>query len=160
MKFAITDECASITYTPDFGNLALADSVEITVKINCCSDDYTVTDITPYLASNVVTLPPSVFSQTGDALLDGVYHIKVTATYGTSIAVDQTCLFVNCQIKCLVVDKYAEEFDTSIIYHHRALELAGECFNDCNCESACAIYEDLLEKLEAESTINNDCCCG
>ena len=169
-----TTDCESITISSDVSDYSdnTITSIEITTVINCCDSTlqtYTITDFaTPdsLLVTNTTTdvleivLLPEFFNTT-DVINDGVYSITIkTIKNDLSFVEEKACILVDCYIKCKIVDLIEEgDFESHRLYE--AIIMANECTGvDCDCATACNLYEQLINKLKIsfnDANINN---CG
>lgn len=164
--------CGGITISSDviaYDDVTIA-SIEITTKINCCSTEttYTITDfITPdtLLVDNAGTLEihllPAFFTQT-DSLSDGIYSINIKVIKeDTSYIEEIGCIFINCYIKCKLIDLIASgDYESHRLFD--AIIAANNCVStDCDCASACNLFEQLVTNLNLSTTTNeNIISCG
>jgi hypothetical protein len=103
-----------------------------------------------------------------DTLYSGIYEViicrwRVTnALTLTSLISEcvQNNYFIDCQLKCEIVNKLVQCKDTNIMTYYRALQFA----NDCNTsyQDMCDMYELMMNKLNNPDCSDpyDDCNCG
>lgn len=171
MNLTKSSNCASIVMTSDLLDTYVQNPVtysfSMEITINCCSDPYTRTleisdeDLTLSVPGATYTIDPDFFEFTEEVLLDGVYHVEITLTeiLTGSTTVEQLCIFVDCQTKCLVFAFIRDNTDYFRVYTtYIAATWAIDC-DDCDCGSACTLYDRLTEYLQVTSPEIPGCNC-
>lgn len=146
------------TYSNDFPN---SDDLTLTVEYNC-GDGTTIelTDENLDLIENEYVLEPSAIGQS-DSLCDGIYNLVLTTTDDEGETTKEYyCLFVNCTIKCDILDYVANNLDSNIYGLYEILTWLTTCEKpECKCSNACLIYDKIIELIN-EDAAANDCKCG
>jgi len=144
MTLTITDGVLLISDTWINEYILGGDSVDIQYTHNC-GDTTTVSPATDdFNGSNQYELPVST----------GIYYIKIIKAPDSDTPQTKGGCLSNLTetIRCKVVEK-AEEGCDKVVTYYIALQLVNNCTEECDCEKACKIYEELNKIL------NNECNC-
>lgn len=100
-----------------------------------------------------------------EALKDGIYSFDIKAVYtNTDIVMEKGCAFIDCDLKCKIIDKLVEDCDSPVSHLYERIKDAMEC-GDCSCEKACILLQKLINELNInpdsrECNIFRVCGCG
>lgn len=124
-----------------------------------CGTEYQVT-YTPasntYRAQSLIVKPEDFGME--EQFTGGVYKLRlIRRNLVTDLREDiRGCLFADADIRCLIVEYYAKNYDRRVPGYHAALLGLQHC-GKCVCEEACLVYQQLLELLNDEGNDGCDC---
>ena len=91
-------------------------------------------------------------------ITNGVYNFTLTTETQTQVITDSYCVFVDLDLKCKIAKLTDLDKLEEAILLYEALKSIHECI-DCECESACVLYQELNNILKSYNLVNNDCNC-
>ncbi len=143
-----------IVVTPSEINLedVTLEALNVQVLFDCCTElvneDYDV----PHNSATISI--PHTINEEDDLFKDGVYQIKITATYTNgSIITETRCIFADTSIKCQVADFIAQAPTSEVGPLYVILLKTNEC--ECNCSTACEILKRIRQIIGQEVTSCN-----
>lgn len=154
MSTTINSDCTEILITSDFIQ-ELTDDPELDLTLTVthnCETEYTVT-ITP--EDDTFTLTPTDLSME-ETFEDGTYRFLLTKT-DSGVTYEVGCNFAGCSLKCDLITYLSNNLDSNILHLYEALTFTSTCA-DCDCEEACAIYTEILDRLTKDTRSACDNC--
>lgn len=154
MTYTITTDCASIVLTSDIITEYIdANPVQdftgvIEVTKNCDTAYSFPLDINDLdILNKTFIITPSKVGGV-DKVPDGVYYIKITKTPNdlSSITTEKSCVLVDCDLKCCIIDFLADNTDSNIMDLYLALTWLPNC-GDCMCDEGCTLFNLIQDKL-------------
>jgi hypothetical protein len=140
----------------------------ITMPFNYCPMTSTLVSVNyPPLPSNIVITDLtndelSLNSLFNKPILEaGVYNIIICEVRNNSTNCLQRSYFVECSIRCDIIDKLVQCRNSDIFNYYDALKYSNECEN-ITYEDKCALYELMYMKLSNQACIDpyEDCNCN
>lgn len=110
--------------------------IEITVNNDVIEDD-------------VLVISTSLLQQSGVTVSDGIYRLELVSNDEDDIVTEKYCLFVDVELKCKLIT-YISNNLTSNIYHLYLVLSNGETCVECNCNSLCTIYDEIITILDSD----------
>lgn len=186
MNVTLNSDCSLFTFMADYLTPLIATdpeadngmvSVSLKYKLNCASGSPVTVNLTSEIANienNALTISPDIlFLVAGqEKFCDGIYYFELTSVYNVTeeleirqyTTTESICFFVDCDLRCKIVEKVAEEpknFDLLILYD--AIRYGVSC-DSCNCSTACDLYTELKcalnEPIFTTNSITNGCGCN
>jgi len=165
LTYTINSGCASIDVESDLITAYVAalpspdHTLSLAVKVDC-GDPITITLDGDSLDTdnNKYVLLPADLSQT-TKISDGVLHLTLTKTVTSSgdTTKQYSCLFVDCDTKCELIEFLASNSTSNAYAYYQVLTHLNTC-TDCSCTDACTIW-NYLQTLLGNTTQTNDCGC-
>jgi len=91
-------------------------------------------------------------------ITNGVYNFTLTTETQTQVITDSYCVFVDLDLKCKIAKLTDLDKLEEAILLYESLKSIHECI-DCECESACVLYQELNNILKSYNLVNDDCNC-
>jgi len=97
-----------------------------------------------------------------DPALSGVYQVIICEETLTTLTCVQNHAFLECNIKCDVIDKLVQCKDSDVLFFYDALRYSNNCTTNITYNEVCAIYELLIYKLTTSGCYSpwDDCNCS
>lgn len=184
MTISVNSDCSLFTFVADYlDNVVSPDpeteagmvSLTLRYKTNCASGSTTTVDATDEIENitdNTLSLTPAfIYSSEQDVFCDGVYYLELETVYNVVEGLelrqytktDSACVFVDCDLKCKIIDAYAETKDANLLLLYDAIKYGIGC-DSCNCSTACEFYTELKclinEAIPSTTTTTNGCGCN
>lgn len=147
----IEDYIASLP-TPDV-------TLSLTVTHNCMSSTVIVLDdLNLDLVNETFTLLPSDLNM--ETFQDGLYSLTIASKENStgSSTYDTSCIFMDVETSCKIVEFTAANHCPELTGFHSALLMVSNCLS-CSCTSACKIYSYIQRKLNSNGD-NTGCGCS
>lgn len=186
MTVTLNSDCSLFTFTADYLTALIASdpevdtgmvSVNLKYKLNCASGSpvtVNLTDEIENIETNSLSISPSIlFSNTSlDKFCDGIYYFELTSVYNVIeeleirqyTTTESICFFVDCDLKCKIVEKMAEDVSNhTLLVLYDAIKYGISC-DSCGCATACEFYTELKcalnEPILTTNTLQNGCGCN
>lgn len=91
-------------------------------------------------------------------ITNGVYNFTLTTETQTQVITDSYCVFVDLDLQCKIAKLTDLDKLEEAILLYEDLKSIHECI-DCECESACVLYQELNNILKSYNLVNDDCNC-
>lgn len=82
-----------------------------------------------------------------DKIMDAVYTIELKHIESEEGIMMQSCIFMDCDTSCHVLDFIAKNLSSPVGIYFELLKHTNKC-SSCNCESACALWEEIKKILD------------
>lgn len=132
----------------------------VAVHIDCGNNQFdlelTLPNFEEIDSVQYLVLTPELLNQEGK-LSDGIYYIKVTVTENNQDkTIEDICIFLGCDLKCLLIDYLAENPKSDVFKYEMALNWINDC-DVCSCDKGRLIYNTLLDILKNGEKSPCDC---
>lgn len=143
-----------LTFNSDYCSIDLRTGITITYPNPNADDNINIDLITGHLDFNtLIGLDP---------VLSGVYQvIACEETFSTQNCV-QNHHFIECSIKCDIINKLVQCKDSDIMFFYDALVYSNDCTTNITYSEVCSLFELLLYKLQTDGCYSpfDDCNCS
>jgi hypothetical protein len=97
-----------------------------------------------------------------DPALSGVYQVIVCEETLTTQNCVQNHYFIECTIKCDIINKLVQCKDSDIMFFYDALVYSNDCTTSITYSEVCSLFELLIYKLETDGCYSpfDDCNCS
>ena len=184
MTVSTNSDCSLLVFVADYLTSTVSTdpdtdegmvSVTLKYKTNCASGNLTsvvVTDEITNITDNTLSLSPEiVYGTTQEKFCDGVYYFELVTVYNVIedleirqyTITESACMFLDCDLKCKVIDAYNETKDANILLLYDVLKYSIDC-DSCNCTTACDFYTELKclinESIPSTTITTHGCGCN
>lgn len=143
-----------ITLDPNSCTISLRTGITITYPDPNADDNIDIDLATGYLDFNVLI--------GNDPALSGVYQVIICEETLTTQTCVQNHAFLECSIKCDVINKLVQCKDSDVMFFYDALVYSNDCTTNITYAEVCSIYELLLYKITTDGCYSqfDDCNCS
>lgn len=168
----VTSSCNNLTFKSSVltGEGKNITAIVLKTKLNCSSTQSSVilTSLKNSVEGDELIVPATAYYNDANktTYCDGIYNFSLVVTYTLGetetlySATDTSCVFIDCETKCKVMDNYALVKNPKILYFYYALVNSADC-DVCNCTNMCSLYTEIKMLLnDNSSTPSDDCGCS